>query len=176
MRLTSIVSGVPDEIQARAAHDARADGGRRMILLASRCITITRRLQGVKMHLRVPVQSYAGVVLAREEDPSGTLFSVRLAHRDPELSVTLRAERNRRASIDAWRQWAAYFAMPALVETGGGLWEIIDPESLSGTAPSPALPRLHIRALPKRRPRLASRTKRARSGRHVNLSWRAGDH
>jgi hypothetical protein len=66
-----------------------------MILLAPRCVTIKRRLRGVKMHLRVPVESYAGVVLAREERPSSAFFSVRLVHRDPQLSVTLRAASNR---------------------------------------------------------------------------------
>ena len=140
MRQAQFASSASNEIQTRAAHDARADGGRRMILLAPRCVTIKRRLRGVKMHLRVPVESYAGVVLAREEHPSGAFFSVRLVHRDPELSVTLRAASNRGASIDAWRQWAAYFAMPALIERGAGQWEIIEPP-LAGADSLPALPR-----------------------------------
>ena len=80
---------------ARAADDARADGGRRMILLAPRCVTIRRRLRGVKMQLLVPVDSYKGVVLSREDHPSGALFSLRLSHRDPELSVTLLTSNNR---------------------------------------------------------------------------------
>ena len=103
MRQAQFASSASNEIQTRAAHDARADGGRRMILLAPRCVTIKRRLRGVKMHLRVPVESYAGVVLAREERPSGAFFSVRLVHRDPELSVTLRAASNRGASLASMR-------------------------------------------------------------------------
>jgi Family of unknown function (DUF6101) len=156
MRPTLFASGAPDEIQTQAAHDARADGGRRMILLASRCITIKRRLRGMKMHLRVPVESYAGVVLTREEHPSGAFFSVRLAHRDPELSIMLQAARNRRASTDAWRRWAAYFGRPALIERGAGSWEIVDPAPHPGPASLPALPRQPIKASPQRRRRLAT--------------------
>jgi hypothetical protein len=151
MRPTLFTSGAPDEIQTQAAHDARADGGRRMILLASRCITIKRRLRGVKMHLRVPVESYAGVVLTREEHPSGAFFSVRLAHRDPELSIMLQAASNQHTSMDAWRRWAAYFGMPALIERGAGFWEIVDPAPLTNSASLPALPRRPIAASPKRR-------------------------
>jgi hypothetical protein len=94
----------------------------------------------------VPVESYAGVVLAREERPSGAFFSVRLVHRDPQLSVTLRAASNRGASIDAWRQWAAYCAMPALIERGASQWEIIEPP-LAGADSLPALPRRRWGAL-----------------------------
>jgi hypothetical protein len=142
-----------------------------MILLAPRCITIKRRLRGMKMYLRVPVESYAGVVLTREEHhPSGAFFSVRLAHRDPELSVPLRAASNQGASFDAWRQWAAYFAMPALIERGGCLWEIIDPLPLDGAGSIPA-PRRRRRsgALPERRRRLAFCRKRRCTGRQAKF-------
>jgi hypothetical protein len=172
MRQAQFASGGSNDIQARAAHDARADGGRRMILLAPRYITIKRRLRGMKMHLLVPVESYAGVVLARENHPSGTRFSVRLAHRDPELSVTLRTASNRGESTDAWRQWAAYFAMPALIERGGQP-EIIDLPLLAGAGSLPALPRLRKAALPKRRQRLAFFRQRSRSGRRAK-SFRNG--
>lgn len=155
-------SGAPNEIQTQAALDARADGGRRMILLASRCITIKRRLRGVKMHLRVPVESYVGVVLAREDHPSGTVFSIRLAHRDPELTITLRAEKNRRASIDAWRQWAAFFALPALIEGAGGRWEVIDSVPLTAIG-SMAAPH-RSGPLSRRRRRLALCRKNSRFG------------
>ncbi|HUI19712.1 MAG TPA: DUF6101 family protein [Methylocella sp.] len=158
MRPPLFASGLPDEIQARSAHDPRADGGHRVILVASRCITIKRDLQGVKMHLRVPVESYTGVVLVEQEHPAGAFFSIRLAHRDPELSVILRAARNRRAGIDAWRQWAAYFAVPALIERGGSLWKIVDPAP--GTAPRPAVRKLCAGALPKQRRHHAFRRRR----------------
>ena len=136
-----------------------------MILLAPRCITIMRRLQGMKMHLLVPAESYAGVVLAREDHPSGTVFSIRLAHRDPELSMNLRTASNRRASIDAWRQWAAYFAVPALIERASGQWEIIEPLPLSGVGSFLALPHHCTGASSKRRRRLPLCRKRGRTGR-----------
>ena len=162
----------PNEYQAWAAHDARANGGYRMILLAPRRITIMRCLRGVKMHLQVPVENYEGVVLAHEERPSGRFFSVRLAHRDPELSVTLRTASNRGESTDAWRQWVAYFAMPALIERGGQP-EIIDLPLLAGAGSLPALPRRRKAALPKRRQRLAFCRQRSRSGRRAK-SFRNG--
>jgi len=172
MRQALFASDAPNEYRAWAAHDARADGGYRMILLAPRRITIMRRLRGVKMHLQVPVENYAGVVLAREERPSGRFFSVRLAHRDPELSVTLRTASNRGESTDAWRQWAAYFAMPALIERGGQP-DMIDLPLLAGAGSLPALPRCRKAALPKRRQRPAFFRQRSRSGRRAK-SFRNG--
>lgn len=160
MRPTLYASGAPNEIQTQAALDARADGGRRMILLASHCITIKRRLRGMKMHLRVPVESYKGVILAREDHPSGIIFSIRLAHRDPELTISLQAEKNRRASIDAWRQWAAFFALPALVEGAGGRWEVIDSRPLAALG-SMVAPR-HSGPFLRRRRRLALCRKNSR--------------
>jgi len=172
MRQALFASDAPNEFRAWAAHDARADGGYRMILLAPRRITIMRRLRGMKMHLQVPVETYEGVVLAREECPSGRIFSVRLAHRDPELSVTLRTASNRGESTDAWRQWAAYFTMPALIERGGQP-DMIDLPLLAGAGSLPALPRRRKAALPKRRQRLAFFRQRSRSGRRAK-SFRNG--
>jgi len=172
MRQALFASDAPNEYRAWAAHDARADGGYRMILLAPRRIIIMRRLRGVKMHLQVPVQSYEGVVLAREERPSGGFFSVRLAHRDPELSVTLRTASNRGESTDAWRQWAAYFAMPALIERGGQP-DMIDLPLLAGAGSLPALPHRRKATLPKRRQRLAFSRQRSRRGRRAK-SFRNG--
>jgi hypothetical protein len=172
MRQALFASDAPNEYRAWAAHDARADGGYRMILLAPRRITIMRRLRGVNMHLQVPVENYEGVVLAHEERPSGRFFSVRLAHRDPELSVTLRTASNRGESTDAWRQWAAYFAMPALIK-GGGQPDMIDLPLLAGAGSLPALPHRRKATLPKRRQRLAFSRQRSRSGRRAK-SFRNG--
>jgi hypothetical protein len=124
------------------------------------------------MHLQVPVENYEGVVLAHEERPSGRFFSVRLAHRDPELSVTLRTASNRGESTDAWRQWAAYFAMPALIK-GGGQPDMIDLPLLAGAGSLPALPHRRKATLPKRRQRLAFSRQRSRSGRRAK-SFRNG--
>ncbi len=110
---------------AQLAEDARADGGRRMILLGPRYVTIKRRLQGVKMHLRVPVQNYLGVVLSCEKRGDRAFFRVHLSHCDPELCVTLRESSDQSDSIEAWHHWAAFFTMPALVESGRRRWEVL---------------------------------------------------
>jgi Family of unknown function (DUF6101) len=155
MRNALFAAGAPNAMLARAADDARADGGRRMILLAPRCVTIRRRLRGVKMQLLVPVDSYKGIVLSREDHSSGALFILRLSHRDPELSVTLLTSNNRSISIEAWHRWAAYFAVPALLDWGGCHWELIDAVPPSGKTSLPAVARRRAGRLSNRRSRLA---------------------
>jgi len=105
----------PDRV-TKVACDPRADDGRRLILLGRRTITIKRRLRGVKMHLSVPVETYQGVVMAREGQPDGVLYRVTLAHRDPDLSVTLKESRSRGAMIEAWHHWSTFFAAPMVLE------------------------------------------------------------
>jgi hypothetical protein len=99
-------------LTTKVAFDPRADDGRRLILLGRRTVTIKRRLRGVKMHLSVPIETYLGVVMAREGQPDGVLYRVTLAHPDPDLSVTLKESRSRGAMIEAWHHWSAYFAAP----------------------------------------------------------------
>jgi Family of unknown function (DUF6101) len=153
MQKALITLSAGSEIAARLADDPRADGGRRMIFLGPRYVTIKRRMQGVKMHLRVPVQNYMGVVLSREERRDGAFFSVRLSHRDPELCVTLREARDQGDSIDAWRHWAAFFAMPALVECGAGRWEVLTSSPRAAKGSVPPLSCTHPVPLSKRRAR-----------------------
>ncbi|HZM07161.1 MAG TPA: DUF6101 family protein [Methylocella sp.] len=151
----TLAAGAPNAMLARAADDARADGGRRMILLAPRCVTIRRRLRGVKMLLHVPTDSYKRIVLSREDHPSGARFILRLSHRDPELSVTLLTSNNRGTSIEAWHRWAAYFAVPELIECGGGHWELIDTVAPGGKTSLPDAARRRAKRLANRRSRLA---------------------
>lgn len=141
--------GTGNKIAARVADDARADGGRRMVWLDPRYVTIKRRLQGMKMHLSVPVENYLGVVMACEERPDGAFYRISLAHRDPELCVTLKETCDRRRILDAWRSWAAFFAMPALVEHAVGEGKTIAPPRHGVTA--------HVSALPRRLTPLAKR-------------------
>jgi hypothetical protein len=163
----AVDSDAPNQFPARAAYDARADNGWRRILLAQRCVRIIRRLQGVKMHLLVPVKSYAGVVLSCEEHPCGVVFSLRLAHRDPELSVTLGTASSRSASVAAWRQWVAYFSMPALIERSSGVWEIIEALPRPEASSPPPLDHHCTKASPKRRLRSAPFRKRGRTRRQA---------
>jgi hypothetical protein len=110
MRQAHIDLGTGPELATKVAFDPRADDGRRLILLGRRTVTIRRRLRGVKMHLSVPVETYLGIVMAREGQPDGVVYRVTLAHRDPDLSVTLKESRSRSAMVQAWHHWSAYFA------------------------------------------------------------------
>lgn len=116
MRQAHFDLGTGAELVTKVAFDPRADDGRRLILLGRRTVTIKRRLRGVKMHLSVPVDTYLGVVMAREGQPDGVLYRVMLAHRDPDLSVTLKESRSRSAMVEAWHSWSAYFTTPILLE------------------------------------------------------------
>jgi hypothetical protein len=147
--------GSGNEIAARVADDARADGGRRMVWLDPRYVTIKRRLQGMKMHLSVPVESYLGVVLACDERPEGALYRISLAHRDPELCVTLKETCDRPRILDAWRSWAAFFGVPALVECAA------DESEIAPALPPPSAPAA-ARALPRRLTPTAKRGLRRR--------------
>jgi hypothetical protein len=116
MRQAQFELGGGPGLATKVAFDPRADDGRRLILLGRCTVTIKRRLRGVKMHLSVPVETYLGVIMAREGQPDGVLYRVTLAHRDPDLSVTLKESRCRSAMIEAWHHWTAYFAAPIVLE------------------------------------------------------------
>ncbi len=119
MQQATLNLGGGRQVAARAAPDARADGGRRMVLIERWRVTIRRRVQGMKMHLSLPVQSYLGVAIGREQRRDGALYRISLAHRDPELCVTLKQASDLAAMRDAQRHFAAFFAMPLLFAGGG---------------------------------------------------------
>ena len=118
MQQATLNLGGGREVAARASPDPRADGGRRMVLIERRCVTIRRRVRGVKMHLSLPIKSYFGVAIGREQRRDGAFYRISLAHRDPELCVTLKEARDLAAMRDAQRQFAAFFAMPLLFAGG----------------------------------------------------------
>jgi hypothetical protein len=145
------------EIAARIGHDARADGGRRIILLDPRRIMIKRRLRGMKMHLCVPVENYFGVLVDLEGRLEGGFYRISLVHRDPELCVTLGDARNRPAAFNACRRWAAFFAKPALIDGGWGEWQTLDPPSAAFAPASHVSRRLRALGAGRRRFRLEGR-------------------
>lgn len=154
------------ELATRIAHDARADGGRRMIMLDPRWVRIKRRVQGMKMHLSVPIKNYLGVAVGCDELSDGALYRVTLVHRDPELCVVLKETRDQSATFEACRFWAAYFAMPAFVALDSNAAQPAD----SNTAREPSIPlpaatsrRLSI--APRRRSRLRLRRARCEKSR-----------
>jgi hypothetical protein len=118
MQQTTLNLGGGREVAARGGPDPRADGGCRMVLIERRCVTIRRRVRGIKMHLSLPVQSYLGVAIGREQGRDGALYRISLAHRDPELCVILKEARDLAAMREAQRHFAAFFAMPLLFAGG----------------------------------------------------------
>lgn len=101
--------------------DPRADGRRRVVLLARDRVVIARSVAGVFMHITMTPNAYRGVVLrlnALRDD--GFHYEIRLAHRDPDLCVTLH-EASDDSEIQAeWRLWARFLGLPALVEREEG--------------------------------------------------------
>jgi hypothetical protein len=99
------------------ADDPRADNRRRVIDVASEAIVIHRSVAGVAMTIRVPSITYRGVALRLARLAGDRVrCEVRLEHRDPGLSVLL-AEGEDQALIEGrWRDWVAFFRLPALVE------------------------------------------------------------
>jgi hypothetical protein len=106
----------PRLLSARIDHDARADGGRWTVILDPDLVIISRRVNGMRMHLSVPIDHYDGVAIAGSKQQMGAIYRVRLVHPDPELCVPLKESRDRPFILDAWAEWAAYFAAPLLVE------------------------------------------------------------
>ncbi len=110
--------GLPNQIEAfsRIAADHRADQGTRMILLASDMIRIDRVLHGMKMAIHVPVAAYRGVMLSVCEGQGDSHYEIKLAHRDPDLSIWLEAANTREAAQALLAQWGAFFGRPTLEE------------------------------------------------------------
>ena len=126
---SSIFDRIADTFHVRAgalqACDARADGRRRSVLLSPDRVTIDRSYRGIAMRLSVPVSAYQGVCVAvRAGENGGFVYELRLAHRDPDLSVLLTEALDESRIWAEWRSSAGYFGLPALVERNDGpeLW------------------------------------------------------
>ena len=138
--------------------DPRADGRRRVVLLARDRVVIARSVAGVFMHIAMTPNAYRGVVLRLSALRDGIFhYEIRLAHRDPDLSVTLH-EANDDSEITAeWRLWARFLGLPTLVEREDGRAE---PEraELGDASALRAKPRRRGAAM-SRRPRFLTRRK-----------------
>ena len=97
------------------ACDPRSDNRRRVVDIAREGITIRRVVAGVSMAIRVDPSAYRGVALRITGLVDGRFhYEVRLAHRDPDLSVPL-GEGGDLVAIEAqWRGWVAFLRLPAL--------------------------------------------------------------
>ena len=107
--------------QSLTAEDRRADDRRRHVLLSRDRVTIDRHFRGIAMRLSVPVSSYRGVCVGvRTAETGGFVYELRLAHRDPDLSVLLAEAPDESRIWTDWRVSAGYFGLPALIERNDG--------------------------------------------------------
>jgi Family of unknown function (DUF6101) len=145
------------------ACDPRADGRRRVVLLARDRVVIARSVAGVFMHIAMAPNAYRGVVLRLSAMRDNVFhYEIRLAHRDPDLSVTLQeAEDDSEIQAD-WRLWAKYLGLPTLVEREGGRAE---PEAahIGAVAFAQTLARRRGKTITGRRPRFLVRRKIGRA-------------
>lgn len=113
--------GGPTLGDALQAGDSRADNRRRSVLLSRERVTIDRSYRGIAMRLSVPVSAYMGVCVGvRAGEQGGFVYELRLAHRDPDLSVLLTEAVDETRIWADWRASAGYFGLPALVERNDG--------------------------------------------------------
>ncbi len=95
--------------------DPRSDDRRRVVDVGRDAVTIRRAVAGVPMAIRIACRSFRGVSLRIVGLDDGCFrYEVRLAHRDPDLSVPL-AQGGDLAAVEAqWREWVAFLRLPAL--------------------------------------------------------------
>jgi hypothetical protein len=144
------------------ASDPRADGRRREVMLARGRVQIARSVAGVRMNICLAASAYRGVVLRMRGAPDARFsYEIELAHRDPDLSVTLLEAEDDSEIRAEWRLWARFLGLPALVEREEGLPE---PEGarLGALTVSQRKPRRRGGAMARRRPRFLTRRKTGR--------------
>ena len=151
----------PGVAEARriVAADPRADGRRREVMLARGRVQIARSVAGVRMKISLAASAYRGVVLRlRGFEEQRFSYEIELAHRDPDLSVTL-LEASDDSEIQAeWRLWAKFLGLPALVEREEGRPEP-DATRLGELVVTQRKPRRRGGAMARRRPRFLTRRK-----------------
>jgi hypothetical protein len=162
----------PGACEARriVAADPRADGRRREVMLARGRVQIARSVAGVRMKISLAASAYRGVVLRlRGFEEQRFSYEIELAHRDPDLSVTL-LEASDDSEVQAeWRLWAKFLGLPALVERKEGQPE---PETarLGELVVGYRKPRRRGGAMARRRPRFLTRRKTGRGSSGPSLA------
>lgn len=141
------------------APDLRADGSRRVVLLARDRVEIARSVAGVFMRVAVRPKSFRGVALRlRDLAGAGLSYEVQLVHADPDLNVTLaRADNDEDIQAD-WRLWARFFDLPTIVERGEGRYEL-ERAMLGALGVGEVGPRRRGKAMTSRRARFLARRK-----------------
>jgi hypothetical protein len=143
------------------ASDPRADGRRREITLARSRVEIVRSIDGVRRNISLAASAYRGVVLRLRDGNERFAYELELAHRDPDLCVTLLEAEDDDEIQAEWRLWARYFGLPTLVELEEGRAEP-DAPRLGELAIADRAPRRRGRAMARRRPRFLARRKTGR--------------
>jgi hypothetical protein len=107
-----------DDILAGSASDPRADGGVRAVWLTPRGVRIERAVSGIKMRLSIPIEAYQAI-LSTCQGGDRPFCRITLAHKDPDLSVTL----EQRADIipEVWRSWVPFFSRATPEVVSGAL-------------------------------------------------------
>ena len=143
----------PCDRAARAAVlvDPRADDRRRRVEISPSRIVISRRVGAVAMRLALAPAAYRGVGLKVAERAEGVAYEICLTHRDSDFDAVLARCDESDEAIAEWRQWARWFALPALVEQAPG--RFVARQEL-GATPGP---RRRRHALRERRSRFALR-------------------
>jgi hypothetical protein len=147
------------EAQRIVQSDPRADGWRREVMLARGKVQIARSVAGVRMQISLAANAYRGVVLRlRGLDDARFSYQIELAHRDPDLSVTLLEASDDKDIQAEWRLWAKFLGLPTLVEREEGRAE---PERarLGELTIGQRKPRRRGGAMARRRPRFLTRRK-----------------
>lgn len=149
-----IVISEPDA--PRILQDTRADDGHRRVSMNARRVLIERCVSGVAMQVGVPTQCYTGVVMSLENGARERICRVSLAHRDPDLAVSLSVTSEADGLIE-WNRWALYFDLPRMVERHDGSLAQVAEDMGQATAGVAATTRRRNAAITKRRPRFCTR-------------------
>jgi hypothetical protein len=141
------------------APDVRADEHRRVVIVAGDRVVIVRSVAGVFMRITLRPSAYRGILLRLAcLDEAGFRYEIHLAHRDPDLGVSLAQFHDEAEAQAEWRLWSRFFGLPKLVERVEGTLEIV--RSTSGGAPAAAPgARRRGRGARSRRPRFLIRRK-----------------
>lgn len=119
-RRRSCVHGPCDEL-ALVTSDPRAEDLKRIVCFERASVTISRRLAGIRMRIRVPTSLYRGVLLETKPGEASTpSYKLRLDHADADLSVPLMEICDSAEIVAEWTAWANFFGLPRLLRTPSG--------------------------------------------------------
>jgi len=104
------------------AADQAADGHVRVVDLHRERVVLRRAVRGIKMALNLPVAAYLGVAIRIEppaDDTAGAVTIV-LAHRDPQLSLTLYRAADCGDVVAEWQAWGRTLGLPLMIAEADG--------------------------------------------------------